>query len=413
MHEGKTHMKNKQHSLGFTIVELLVVISIIALLVGILVPAVQKARETAQVTQSKSNIHQVMISLQTYASDHNDRNFTTAPDNLSSGDRTGMSIGQAISALSGGLAYPLGISLGSYGDDTGGVIWFISTDGWYGSETGGVAPYCFKTGLTTSSNGKTGYGVWRYPNALQVAEYMEGDTLHSAYFAPKDTVPLKAIEDCDDMTGSYCPTTEMIGGGAPIKSNLLAIPSSYTMAPGMMYHPAVYQWNIFAGQTPTDPMNIPRGFKPPSIDQTRYPSHKSWLMEHHWLQNNSGNECGRRFSGTWFLDGTGCYDGCEPTHFNAHPDSEPVTVFADGSSKTYSVNDFIIDSGRSKQDNPPGDVLGLYLESSNMAAYGFDNGAGEYFADTTSEIQSGGSPLKWSGHTHTKFGVKGRDKITR
>jgi len=77
-------MKDKQHSSGFTIVELLVVISIIALLVGILVPAVQKARDSAKTTQSKSNIHQVMIALANYSSDHNDRNFSTAPDNLSS-----------------------------------------------------------------------------------------------------------------------------------------------------------------------------------------------------------------------------------------------------------------------------------------------------------------------------------------
>ncbi|MDE1038520.1 MAG: type II secretion system protein, partial [Phycisphaerales bacterium] len=92
-------MTNKKHIHGFTIVELLVVISIIALLVGILVPAVQKARDSAKVTQSKSNMHQVMIALQTYASDHNDRNFTTAPDNLSSGSRQGMDIEGAIDAL--------------------------------------------------------------------------------------------------------------------------------------------------------------------------------------------------------------------------------------------------------------------------------------------------------------------------
>ena len=85
-------MNNKHKNTGFTIVELLVVISIIALLIGILVPAVQKARDSAKVTQSKSNIHNVTIALQNYALDHGDRNFSTAPDNLSSGVRTGLDI---------------------------------------------------------------------------------------------------------------------------------------------------------------------------------------------------------------------------------------------------------------------------------------------------------------------------------
>ena len=402
-------MKNKQHSLGFTIVELLVVISIIALLVGILVPAVQKARDSAKVTQSKSNIHQVMISMQTYASDHNDRNFSVAPDNLSSGARTGMDISDAIGELEVPGAYPMGIRLGEYGGS--GYIYFISNDPWYGGETGGIAPYCFSTGLTTSSTGKAGYGVWRYPNALQVAEYMEGNTLHGAYFSPKDIVPLRVIEDCDDVTGSYCPTTAMIDaigtGTAVITSNLCAIPSSYCISPAMMYNPAVYQYNIMAGQRPTDPMNLPRGFKPASIDQARFPAHKTWLMEHNWLQNLSANECSRRLNNYWFLAGDGCYDGCEPSHFNAHPDSEPVIAFADGAVMTYSLNDFIIDSHLAEDTQEPWDQQGLWLD--NLSGFGFDGAGNEgYFAEANEIVG-----VRWSGHTHTKFGIRGRDKVAK
>lgn len=52
---------------GFTIIELLVVISIIALLVGILLPALSLARESAKQAQSTSNTHQIALGLNMYA----------------------------------------------------------------------------------------------------------------------------------------------------------------------------------------------------------------------------------------------------------------------------------------------------------------------------------------------------------
>jgi len=64
----RTH---RQSNAAFTLIEMLVVMAIMTILIGLLIPSLQRTREQAKDTKCRSNLHSIHLAMTTYLHDHN------------------------------------------------------------------------------------------------------------------------------------------------------------------------------------------------------------------------------------------------------------------------------------------------------------------------------------------------------
>ena len=299
---------------GFTIVELLVVVAIIALLIAILLPAIGKARDAALITQSLGNLRNLSAACNAYGADYNDRQYTAVPDeagmygNFSAGACSGITATQCIPQM-------------ILGWDSGGGLWGYWVRGnpsrcsnWPGTCGNFIVYQAFDTWASK-------LGAWRLSNCKAFNGYVNGRYYDKVFWAPKDKVTMVPIEkyfqtpvEFNYTNGDYSEPTYCWSGAA-------------------MWSPDVFAWSRRAGgsgaaatpgASPTQ-ATMPGAYKSPAAGLAQYPSLKWRMWEHQWLQNMEGGEVNPAFTSP------------TPWFYNQGYNSAPAVLCFDGHTQIVSV----------------------------------------------------------------------------
>jgi len=353
---------------AFTIIELLVVVSIIALLVGILLPAIGKAREQAQFTRSQANMKQLGTAHVSYAAEYADRQVTWCKDNIAS-------YGNGAAAFTNyqtqtGYGHPEMVLGYGVTDAGAGAIWHLVL------QPDTVTPYYW------ASN----FGTFRCPNARALSAYLNSRFYDPIFYAPKDTAVVASVEKWWDHPSEYVQNS--LTGGQKW--------SSYVMSPAGMLNPSVLAKNPTTNKFWTDPWSMAAGFKSPSMSQATYPDLKSHMIEHHWLQNRK-KTCNPAFAG-------GVYDGCTPYFFNASQESNAITLFYDGHVGVIGAETAQGDCLRAATQSGQANAGLWSIDQPNAGGYADGSVGGYYMAQA----------LDWTSTSHTIFtidGIRGRDLL--
>ncbi|MDY7109460.1 MAG: prepilin-type N-terminal cleavage/methylation domain-containing protein [Planctomycetota bacterium] len=373
---------NRSSPRAFTIIELLVVVSIIALLIGILLPAITKARDQARLTISQTNMRNLSTAHANYAAEWNDRQFTIVNDNLS---RYGSSVSQAYPGYADQVGKdhpPVLLGWGYSGDQGSYGLW-----GYWMSHSGNWG-LCDPIVFPGGPGHLEGFGAFRIPNAKQFNQYVSGRYYDPTFYAPKDTIVVDAVGPCFEDPGEFC-----LEAGTQD-----TYWSSYCLSPAAMFSPNVMR---HPGPNETDgwqdPYSLPAGFRSPSYSQALYPDLKTHMLEHHWLQQRR-SECNPNFIG-------GTYDGCEPFYFNHGWESVPVALFYDGHVESIGVREAIAADSRMIAQTETED-WGLWSRDTPFGGTEEPAPDGGYFMELSYDTLS-----FTSFHVLTTDGIRGRDKL--
>jgi prepilin-type N-terminal cleavage/methylation domain-containing protein len=301
------HAKSSRSRRGFTIVELLVVVSIIALLIALLLPAVQRGRDKALISQSVANLKNLASANEIYGGDWGDRQFTAIPDDAGTvgGGATPTNCSNYVSQI----ACPPQQLLGW---DTNGAMW-----GYFIGSAGRCAQYGYPGSCLNwvvhlpiaFAGADTGYGAFRVPNVKSFHDYVGKRFYDPTFYAPKDIVPLS------NVSKYFTSAAEFTYDGSTYED------SSYCFSPAAMYDAQVFKRNSanLNGQGYTDPGTLKAGFRSPPVSRCRFPDLKTRMIEHNWLQNTPDS-----------LINTGFAGGATPWQFNHGYNSAPACLFFDG-----------------------------------------------------------------------------------
>lgn len=399
---------------AFTVVELLVVVSIIALLVGILLPAIGKARDQALVSRSQSNLRQIGMAWTTYAGEYNDRQLTFINDNMA---RYG---GTAANPDSDTICQ--NYSLENAGPHPAMVIGYVTLESAPATMQveslkfeGGTAhaAIVYSSPIDFRSGPQRSLGAFRLFSAKALNSYLNSRYYDPIFYAPKDRGVMTVVEPFFERHHELVSSTEVAGPAGLGLGDGAYYFSSYSASPAAMYNPDVF--SEIQGASPAqfpnalmynNPWVIASGFKSPSLSQARFGDLKTLAIEHHWLQNNKRGHCNPNA----FLQGVAPYDGCQPYFFNASVQSNPVAVFYDGHVQSIGVRDAMDSNARVVTQTNGGMAGNKGLWSKNTplgGGYLAGNGAGYYSSFGAADNAS------TSFHILTCYGIKGRDMIPR
>ena len=373
-------MKSRNR-IGFTIVELLVVVSIIALLIAILLPAIGKARDAAKVTQSSANLRNLAVANDTYASDWADRQFTAVPDDIGlSPNADPITYGNEIACMPQQLV----------GYDYLGRLW-----GWwcagdlcpgYPGDAGywnGCFHYVFQP---YQYNAGGNFGSFRVATCKAFNAYVGDRWYDPVFWAPKDSYPLRIAEKFFIYPDEFTPNAT--GSGAQSVAY-----SSYVWSPAAMWNPEVHSKCGF-----NNPRSMPSAFRSPAVGQCRFPDLKTRMIEHHWLQNAE-------------IDKNPSFGGDDPSWmFNQGYNSKPVMSFFDGHVAVVGVTDAMEADTRATKQADDNNICS-YCPTSGDCQMGLwsrdtQNGPDGYYGALSYD-----TIVNTSCHIFTTDGILGRDVI--